>query len=224
MHNFSELLDCSPWATELTPNQRQRVSQETIVRDIEAGGHVCRRGEPVDFWFGVIDGLLKMTNISSDGKPTTFTGVPSGGWFGEGSILKSEKRRYDIITLRDSRIACMPRSTFHWLLGNSIPFNRFLIMQLNERLGQFIAMVERDRLLCPDARVARGLAAMYNPILYPGIGPLLPVSQEEIGYLAGLSRQRANQALQNLEREGLLSVEYGCIRIHDIDGLRSYGA
>jgi hypothetical protein len=43
-------------------------------------------------------------------------------------------------------------------------------LQLNERLGQFIAMVEYDRLLAPDARVARCIAQLYNPLLYPGLG------------------------------------------------------
>jgi hypothetical protein len=62
----------------------------------------------------------------------------------------------------------MPRATFEWLLDTDIDFNRFLLMQLNERLGQFIAMVEYERLLEPDARVARSLAALFNPVLYPG--------------------------------------------------------
>ena len=53
--------------------------------------------------------------------------------------------------------------------------------------------------------LARCLAGMFNPILYPGSKPHLPVSQEEIAQLAGLSRQRANQALQRLEQAGLLA-------------------
>jgi CRP/FNR family cyclic AMP-dependent transcriptional regulator len=169
----------------------------------------------------LIDGLVKMTNLSADGKPTTFTGLPTGGWFGEGSLLKDEPRRYDVVALRNSHVAYMPKATFNRLLDTSIEFNRFLLVQLNERLGQFIAMVEYDRLLEPDARVARSLAAMFNPHLYPGIGPQLQISQEEIGYLAGLSRQRANQALKTLEKAGLLRVEYGGITVLDLDGLRN---
>jgi DNA-binding GntR family transcriptional regulator len=49
------------------------------------------------------------------------------------------------------------------------------------------------------------------------------ISQEEIGYLAGVSRQRVNQALHALESSGLLKVEYGGIRILDLEGLRSVG-
>jgi CRP-like cAMP-binding protein len=183
---------------------------------------VCRKGEMVDAWIGVIDGLVKMNNLSPEGKSVTFTGVPAGGWFGEGTLLKQEQRKYDVVALRDSRIARMPSKTFMWLLDTSLPFTRFLLMQLNERLGQFIGMVEFDRLLDVDARVARCLATLFNTHLYPGTNMLLQISQEEIGYLSGASRQRANQALQVLEKAGLLKVDYGGIQILDVDGLRRF--
>ena len=38
----------------------------------------------------------------------------------------------------------MSRATFNWLCEVSIPFNRFLVNQINERCGQFIAMLEAD--------------------------------------------------------------------------------
>jgi hypothetical protein len=116
----------------------------------------------------------------------------------------------------------MPKATYIWLLDNSIPFNRFLVTQLNERLALFISLVEYDRMLEPDARVARCLAALFNPYLNPGIGRNLQISQEEVGNLSGTSRQRANQALQVLEKAGLLKVDYGSITINDLDGLRQF--
>jgi CRP-like cAMP-binding protein len=221
---LSDALKASRWARELTPEQFARVLAETIERTVPAGGYIARKGEPVDAWLGVIDGLVKINADSAAGKSVTFAGVTTGGWLGEGSMLKDEARRYDVVALRDSRIAFLPRATFEWLLGISIPFNRFLLEQLNERLGQFIAMVEHDRLLDVDARVARCLAALYNPLLYPGTTRLLQISQEEVGYLSGASRQRVNQALQVLEREHLLKVEYGGITILDVEGLRHFRA
>ena len=223
METLSELLRASLWTRTLTRAQLDRIEAETAVRDFPAGAYVCRKGEPVEHWIGVVDGLVKMTSVNSEGKTTTFTGVTSGGWFGEGSILKDPTRRYDIETLRASRMALMPRATFQWLLDTDIAFNRFLLMQLNERLSQFIAMVEHERLLGLDARVARSLAALFNPVLYPEQATDVQISQEELGYLSGVSRQRVNQALQVLEKAGLLKVEYGRIRIVDLSGLRAFG-
>jgi CRP-like cAMP-binding protein len=97
------------------------------------------------------------------------------------------------------------------------------MMQINERLGQFIGLLESERLLDTDARVARCLAGLFNPILYPGLGPQLTISQEEIGLLSGVSRQRVNRSLKTLEDAGFLSTEYGGITIRDLDGLRRFG-
>ncbi|MEP7329444.1 MAG: Crp/Fnr family transcriptional regulator [Betaproteobacteria bacterium] len=222
MRNIDDLLGVSLWTSGLDAEALARVASETVTREVAAGALACHKGQPVDAWIGVVDGLLKMSNVSAEGKPMSFLGVATGSWFGEGSLLKEEPRRYDMVALRSSTVAFMPKATFMWLLDTSMPFNRFVITQLNERLGQFIGMVEHDRLLGPDARLARCLAAMHNPQLYPGIGPVLPISQDEIAQLAGLSRQRTNQALQRLEQAGLLRIEYGSITVTDLPGLRLF--
>lgn len=223
MQTLADALRDSAWGRELTPEEFDRALAGTVERRIEPGAFVCMKGEPVDHWMGVIDGLVKMASCWVTGKTTTFTGLTTGGWFGEGSLLKKETRKYDVMALRESRVAYMNRATFLWLMDHSIPFNRFLITQLNERLGQFIGMMEHERLLDTDARLARNLAAMFNPLLYPGTGRELQISQEEIGFLAGLSRQRVNQSLKTLQEANLLRLEYGKLVILDLDGLRNYG-
>ena len=223
MQTLAESLRASHWGKNLTAEEFERVLAGTIERRVEAGAFVCMKGEPVDYWMGVVDGLVKMSSDWVTGKTTTFTGLAAGGWFGEGSLLKNDPRKYDVVALRDSRIAYTNRATYLWLMDHSIPFNRFLITQLNERLGQFIGMMENERLLDTDARLARNLAAMFNPVLYPGTGTELQISQEEIGFLAGLSRQRVNQALKTLQDANLLRLEYGKVIILDVAGLRCFG-
>ena len=220
--SLSESLAATVWAGTLTPEQWARVERDTVERFFEAGSYVCRKGDPVDYWMGVTEGLLKMSSVSPQGKAVSFTGMLAGGWFGEGSLLKTETRKYDVVALRDSHVAFMPRATFNWLLDNSIAFNRFLLKQLNARLGLFISVIEYDRSLDADARVARCIASLFNPDLNPSGGPELQISQEEIGYLCSVSRQRANQALQVLERAGLLKLDYRGLTVLDLDGLRNF--
>ncbi|MCU6434091.1 Crp/Fnr family transcriptional regulator [Undibacterium sp. Jales W-56] len=222
IHSLDNKFARTIWASMLAPEHMQKVEAEVMERFIPAGAYVCRKGDTVDYWMGVIEGFLKMSSISPEGKTITFSCMLAGGWFGEGSLLKTESRKYDVVALRDTRVAYMPRSTFNWLLDNSIPFNRFLLQQLNERLGFFISLVEYDRMLDIDTRVARCLAAMFHPYLNPGSSMQLQISQEEIGYISSVSRQRANQALQVLEKKKLLSVDYGGITILDLEGLRKF--
>ena len=217
-----ELADVA-WLAGLEPVERERALQDLKVVEVEVGELLCRVGRPVTYWFGVIDGLLKMSNDTAMGVPITFTGIAPGGWFGEGTVIKREAYRYNIQALRRSVVAGLSVATFHWLLDRSIPFNRFIVQQLNERLGQFIAAREIDRLGDPDARVARSLAALFHPILYPGVGSLLRITQQEFGYLVGLSRQRVNEALKRLDESAAIRVEYGGVRVLDLERLRRYG-
>lgn len=211
------------WVQTLEPEERARVAAELQVVQVAAGEVLCRVGRMPAYWFGVLDGLLKMSNDSMLGMPITFTGVPPGGWFGEGTVLKREAYRYNIEALRASVVTGIPVDVFHWLLERSIPFNRFITQQLNERLGQFIAAREIDRMVDPDARVARSLAALFHPVLYPGVGQMLRITQQELGYLVGLSRQRVNESLRAMQARGVLRIEYGGVRVLDLEALRSWG-
>ena len=209
-----------PWMHLLSPDEQREVLPQIVVSDPQPGDYVCRVGRPVTYWFGVISGLLKMSSDNESGQTMTFTGVPPGGWFGEGTVLKRESYRYNIQPLRPSVVAGLPVETFHWLIDHSLGFNRFIMNQLNERLAQFIAAREIDRLSNPDIKVARHLAALFNPVLFPGVGEVLRITQQELAYLAGLSRQRVNEALKALEARQLIRIEYGGLRILDLDGLK----
>lgn len=211
-----------PWLHLLQADEQAQIIPQLVVSDPQAGDLVCRLGKPVTYWFGVISGLLKMSSDNEQGKTMTFTGVPPGGWFGEGTVLKRETYRYNITALRTSVVAGLPVDAFHWLIDHSLGFNRFIMNQLNERLGQFIAARETDRMSNPEIRVARSLAALFNPVLFSGVGEVLRITQQELAYLAGLSRQRVNEALRVLEAEKLIRVEYGGLRILNLQGLRSH--
>jgi DNA-binding GntR family transcriptional regulator len=53
------------------------------------------------------------------------------------------------------------------------------------------------------------------------VGEVLRITQQELAYLVGLSRQRVNEALTSLAEQGSIRVEYGGLRILDLPALRS---
>jgi CRP/FNR family transcriptional regulator, cyclic AMP receptor protein len=208
------------WLHVLAPAERDRVGRALRVLDVEPGERICRHGRSPTWWFGVLDGLLKMNNDRESGHSITHMGVAPGAWFGEGTLLKREPYRYNIDALRRSRVAGLPIDEFHALLDVSLPFTRLIMNQLNERLGVFIALREIDR-SDPDQRVAATLAQLVHPVVRSARGGLVKITQQELGDLAGLSRQRVNLALQNLQDKGCLRIEYGGVRVLDMAGLHA---
>lgn len=220
--SVEEFVRGSSWAGELPSGELERVCEETRERGVPAGGYAVRTATPATCWIGVIEGLVKLNLSSPDGRESTVTAVSAGGWFGEGTLMKAKVWRYDVVASRDSRIACVPLATFERLLHTHIGFNHFLLGQLNARLSLMISLVGFDRLLGADTRVARCLASLFDTALYPRTGLFIELNQNEIGSLAALSRQRTNQALQALEKAGLLRIEFCGITVLDLPGLQHY--
>src|SRR5690349_1212315 len=70
-------LDSVPWLRALGPAERERAQSVIVVGDAEPGDLVCRVGRPPTYWFGVIEGLLKMSKDRADGSSMTYSGLPS---------------------------------------------------------------------------------------------------------------------------------------------------
>lgn len=217
-----EMLQGSIWGRALTEEQLDRVACEAREQQVQGGAYAARAGQVVDHWSGVIEGLLKMSVTAPDGRVTTLAGVNGEAWYGEGSLLKREPRRYDVIALRPSRLVQVPQSTFEWLRQQSLPFNHYLQNLMNARLSLFIGMLQVDRLLSAEERVAHCLATLFNTDLYPNPRSFVDLSQQEIGLLSGVSRQRANIVLSTLQERGLLRNETRGITVLDVDGLRRF--
>ncbi|MBR0828627.1 Crp/Fnr family transcriptional regulator [Bradyrhizobium manausense] len=212
------------WADLLSEEEASTVINGISERRYPAGSYICHRGDRFDFWTGIVTGLVKMSAVSLSGKSMTYGGVSAGGWFGEGTIMKNEVRKYDLVAVRDTHLAMLNRSGFMWLFENSVRFAQFVAYQLNERMGQFIATIESDRLHDPAARVARHLIWLFNPVLYPNTHGHVEITQEELGLLAGLSRQVTNRALATLEAEGLVQTQHTKVAVPSLDKLARYGS
>ena len=84
-------------------------------------------------------------------------------------------------------------------------------------------MLGYDRMLDATGRLARTIAWLFNPVLFPDVGDRLEISQQELALLSGLSRQAANKALKTLADEGLLATDAGGIEVRNVDRLIHYG-
>jgi CRP/FNR family cyclic AMP-dependent transcriptional regulator len=212
----TQFLQAQSWMAGLPGDLRQRVADSVYTLEADKGETMLRAGDEVKGWYAVLYGLVKLQSESAEGRRQAFLGVPAGEWFGEGSVLKTEPRRYAVVALRETLLLCLPRPLFEELRATSLPFCQALIAQLNMRLGQAMAIIETTRLRSPHQRIAMYL----GPQLWRG-SRRMSLSQEELGILAGLSRQTVNAVLKDFERQKLVSIDFGRVDIVDEAGLQS---
>lgn len=219
--NRDQLLKDADWFATLSAQAKVHVTQDILERTVAAGETLGRQGEMQQYWFGVMEGLLKWSISAVDGRTVTLGGQSVGSWFGEGTLLRGQPRQADIIALRHSRVAMLPFETFDWLRRTEPSFADFLLRQINERLHWFMGSMGAHRLLDAEHLVIRALWGLVHPLLNPlGVNHLM-ISQEELANLAMVSRQRCNMTLVKLKREGLIDLGYGAISIRDVEALRA---
>lgn len=131
-------------------------------------------------WYGVLEGLLKWSINAPDGRTVTLGGQSVGSWLGEGTLLRGQPRKSDLVALRHSRVAMIPYEAFDWLRRSEPAFNEFLLQQINERLHWFMGNFAAYRLLDTDGLVARALVGLVHPLLNPRGERYLMISQEEL--------------------------------------------
>jgi CRP/FNR family cyclic AMP-dependent transcriptional regulator len=210
----TQFLRSQSWFDPLPQESRALIASQVYTLQGGKGDVLLHAGEEVKGWYAVLSGLVKLQSQSAQGRRQSFLGIPGGEWFGEGSVMKKEPRRYDVIALRDTELLCLPRARFDELRATSLPFCQALAEQFNMRLGQAMAIIETMRLRSPEQRVAMYLGRQ----LWHG-SHRMALSQEELGILAGLSRQTVNGVLKDFERRGLVSLQFGRVDIVDEEAL-----
>ena len=222
--SIGDYVDLWPFTKGLTDEHIDRLLREVNIRRYPPSAVVCQQGDPALHWVGVLHGAVKIEANCADGRTTTLATMTRGGWFGEGSVLKQDPRGWPFcaVTLLETDLAVMPAGLFHSLLDTSLPFSRFIIDQLNARLAQFIERCEHGRLHSAEQHIAHCIHEFSNRQLYPEHDDCLPLSQQELAHLAGVSRQVVNRVLRQLQRRGIVRVAYGSIALVDPAGLRSF--
>lgn len=205
-----------PWFGSLDAATQQTLVDAMLLQRAGRGELLIRRGTPVDAWWAVLSGMAKLQTEGPDGRVSAFLGVPAGDWFGEGTVLNGGPWRYDVLALRDTTLIGLPLAHFQQLYRTSLPFNHYLIERLNLRLGQAMTAIEAGRLRSPEERVAQYLT------MFCGSGMRrITLSQEDLGHLAGLSRQTTNRVLKAFEAQGWISLEFSRVEVQQPEALQA---
>ena len=213
----ARFLRMQPWFVQLDPGAQEKLTRTAYTVRAQKGDVLLRAGEPAQGWYAVLWGFVKLQSPAPLEPGSAFLALTGGEWFGEGSVMKEEARRYEVVALRDSELLCVPRRQFHELLAASLPFAHAVLRHLNLRLGQAMAIIEINRTGSLEQRLALYLSRLF----WHGLRKL-NLSQEELGCLAGMSRQAANRALKGLEQRGLVQLQFGRVVEIDQAGLETF--
>lgn len=128
LKNVEELLCIFFWGCFFIEEEMFKVLVGISEWIFVVGVFICMKGELVDYWMGIINGLGKMVSYWIIGKIILLIGISFGGWFGEGLLFKMEVWCYDVMVICEICVVFMNCSIFYWLMDYSILFNCYLIV------------------------------------------------------------------------------------------------
>lgn len=213
----ARFLRMQTWFAHLSPVAQERVIRLSHTLRVRKGDVALCSGEVACGWYAVLSGFVKLQSPGVDDEVSAFLALTGGEWFGEGSALQDEPRRYEVVALRDTELLCLPRAQFHELLASNVTFANAVLRHMNQRLAQAMAIIEANRTGTLEQRLALYLSRTFWHDLRP-----LNLSQEELGTLAGMSRQTTNRALRQLAERGLVSLRHGRVVATDAAGLERF--
>ena len=208
------------WFRLLSESAQVLVQQTSREVAIAGGQALSHQGDRPHAWCGVLEGLIKLSSVSADGRAVTSAGLAPGGWFGEATLLREAPFSVDAMALRPSRVLMLPADVFFELLKDEFAFSRYIMRLLSERLHWFMGNSYANRATDAHARVIRAVVGLFQPAASRSTFTELRISQEEVANIAGVSRQSCNMALKQLCDEKVLAIDYGTMRVLDPVGLR----
>ncbi|MEZ2299996.1 Crp/Fnr family transcriptional regulator [Variovorax sp. RCC_210] len=202
----------------LAEDVQQRLLAVAHRRTLARGESLFHKGSSPDALFGVVGGSLRVSVVAPGGREAVIAMLEPGHWFGEVSLLVGRERVYDTCAVDTTEMAVVAAADFHRLVAEfpdvHMAFTRLVCL----RLRQALAWIDDVILMPLPVRLAHRLLTLdpHGQVRAEGGEPggtLLAVSQEDLSFMLGVSRQSVNRQLKLWEEDGTLRVRYRSIEL-----------
>ena len=210
---------------ELTPAQLEWIAQRAHRRVFPTGSSVITMDQPGEAIYVILHGTVKI-HIEQGERDVIISVLGTGDLIGEMSLIDRVGRSANVVTLEDSLVLWMDRTTFNYIMDNFPPVARNLVRILSARLRLSDQVIQSLATLDVNGRVARQLlafAARYGTEENGMVQIRLSLTQGDIADLVGASRKRVNQTMVFFKEQGLVSTNTeGRMVIHNKEGLARF--
>lgn len=183
---------------------------------------IFREGEEGDRLLLLLEGRVKVSLTSPEGKEAILSILEPGQLIGEMSLLDGGPRSATVTTMDACRFLVIWRKDFLGFLERRPHVALALLQALSLRLRATNDLVGNLSFLNLPARLSRillNLGQQYGKHTEEGIVIGLKLSQEELGNLVGVSRESVNRQVRLWVETGILDYAHGILILKDSDAL-----
>ena len=214
-----EFLTSVPIFASLKEEQLQSLPGKLQPRSYQRGEVIFHEDDPADRMHIIVEGRVKISIASEDGRERDIALFQSGDCFGEMALLDGSNRSATATAVDATETMVLLRQDF---LGENPEMaadaNALLVQRLrnvNQLLGDMVFLDVPTRV----AKQLLTLAETYAADAKPGDAIVVPMGQDELARLVGASRETVSRALNSYRRMGFVDTSHRRITITDLPGL-----
>jgi len=218
-----DFLTSVPIFTNLSGEQLQSLPDKLQPRRYQRGEVIFHEDDPADRMHIIVDGRVKISIASEDGRERDIALFQSGDCFGEMALLDGSNRSATATAVDATETMVLYRQDFLDFLGENPELAADVNTMLVQRLRNVNQMLGDMVFLDVPTRVAKQLLALaetYGEDAKPGDQIVVPMGQDELARLVGASRETVSRALNSYRRLGILDTSHRRITITDLAGLQ----
>lgn len=204
---IAELLQASPMFADLAEPDRANLARQMREVSLTPGQMLFGRGDPGRSIYLVLEGRVRLSVVSSDGRELSYLHAGGGQLFGEIAAIDGGERTTDAKAVTHVRLMQLDAPALLRLFETNPAFALSCCRFLCRRLRGTNTTLESVALHPIEVRVARYLMSQIKRS-EAGTAPEVRLtgllSQSELALLIGASRPRVNLAFQLLEDMGAI--------------------
>jgi CRP/FNR family transcriptional regulator, cyclic AMP receptor protein len=211
----------------LQPQDLDTILARAVVKRVLRGEAIRRRGDPGTGMAIIVNGKIRISLVSEDGREVTLGMLGPGDIIGEMTLIDGGEVSADATAQEDCVLLTLERGQFLRLLRSNTDLCLHLMAVLCQRLRRSNAALEDMALLDLPSRLGRLLLRLcddYGVAAARGTRIEIRMSQKDLSSLAGASREKVNKQLRQWELDGVLGKDAGRLVVLRPESLGTVGA
>ncbi len=225
MTAIGELLQRVPFLAALDAADRKALAAAAKRRRFRRGEVIFHKDDPGESLFIIDEGSVRIYLPSPQGADLTLAVLGPGDFFGDLALLDGRPRSASAAALPETETVALNRADFTSVIRSRPEAAMVVVAAVAERLRETNEMAGDLAFLDVGGRLAKKLLelAAARGVQRPG-GILLdmPLTQEGLANMVGVTRESVNRHLAQLRRLGVIGSQGRRFLIRDAEALRRY--
>ncbi len=215
-----DFFSTNPIFTNTLVHTRENLSKVAIFRTLEPGQILFQHGDTANSLYFILEGDISVCLFANDGRQLGLNVVAAGNLLGEIAVLDNGPRSASAIAISKCHVASVASNDFRSAIKKDSQLSQNIINFLCAQIRRVSNRIIDVNALQLESSIARILIeAGQNATSVGKQKKIVRIKQEEIGFIAGVSRVTINKYLNNWARKGIVTISRGKIVIENIETL-----